>query len=161
MRDSAHDPSRWEAFHAGITVVDVGTTRFVLAPARGPVEPLPGELHGLFVVTSDNPGGFLREEALNRERRIDLRAEMASLRLAGRVHALHPSLGAADLSLSAPEVGFAADLDEDAAVLLGHAYGQLGIYHLVPEGRRLLSCAILQRNVDASPRPMTCTVLPR
>lgn len=155
---------RWESFQAGYSAVDVPNGRYVLRPAApGSNAPeLPESLHGLYIITSDNPGGFLRSSGLNRERRSELRAEMVSLYLLGKIGPLHYSLGWANGAgiESSPEVGLASRMDLGQAIALGHGFGQLAIYQLVPQGRRLLACALLQRNIEVPVQPMSCEYLP-
>jgi len=139
--------ARWESFRAGSSAVDVPNGRYILHPAApGSAAPeLPESLHGLFIITSDNPGGFPRSPGLNRERRNELRTEMVSLYLLGKIGPLHYTLGwanGADIE-SSSEVGLASRMDLDQAIALGHGFGQLAIYQLVPQGRRLLACALL------------------
>lgn len=168
---------RWSQFQSGCSAVDVDDVRYLLtAPAAASLASfaqLPEVLHGFCIITSDNPGGFLRPRRLNKERRAEFRAEMVSRQLSGRVGRVYPAFGARDASLlgsigerteevDGVEYGLAVRLDERFglahALAVGHEFGQLAIYHLVPTGRRLLACAMLQRNA-AAVQPMHCTKL--
>lgn len=107
---------------------------------------MPHELVGLTVITSDNPGGLTRPHSVNAERRVDLRAELATLRIQGRLTRLYPAQGASDLTWSSVEVGMACDLPLDDALAVAHSYGQLAVYQLVEDGRILVPCVELRRS---------------
>lgn len=175
--------TRWSQFQSGCTAVDIDGVRYLLtalypdASTGAPLAsatPLPEVLHELCVITSDNPGGFQRSGYLNKERRVEFRAQMVSLQLSSCLDRVYPAFGARDASLlgsvgggieevDGVEYGLAVRLGgrfhlEDA-LAIGHEFGQLAIYHLVPAGRRLLACAMLQRNTDAAVQPMHCIKL--
>jgi len=149
------DIQRWQDYSTGLSSVRIAGTDFVLTPGQGGL--LPEELHGLYIVTSDNPGGIARDPVVNRERRIDMRVDLVSLLVSGGITKMYQSRGSRDASFAAPEVGFAVDMNEADALVFGHAFGQDCIYHLVPEGRILLSCALIQDNCDSRPQPMICS----
>jgi len=174
---------RWSQFQSGCSAVDIDDARYLLTapvvavPASASITSLaqlPKVLHGLCIITSDNPGGFLRPRLLNKERRAEFRAEMVSRQLSGRMGRVYPAFGARDASLlgsigvgsedvDGVEYGLAVRLDErfglEHALTVGHEFGQHAIYHLVPTGRRLLACAMLQRNATAPVQSMHCTQL--
>jgi len=149
---------RWQEYGTGLSSVRIAGTDFVLTPGQGGL--LPEELHGLYIVTSDNPGGIVRDPVVNRERRSDMRVDLVSLLVSGGITKMYQSCGSRDASFANPEVGFAVDMDEAHALVFGHAFGQDCVYHLVPEGRRLLSCALIQDNRDSRPQPMICSRRP-
>lgn len=175
--------THWSQFQSGCSAVDIDGARYLLtAPypdtsTGSPLvfaTPLPEVLHELCVITSDNPGGFQRPRHLNKERRVEFRAGMVSLQFSGCLDRVYPAFGARDASLlgsvgggieevDGVEYGLAVRLGgrfhlEDA-LAIGHEFGQLAIYHFVPAGRRLLACAMLQRNTAAAVQPMHCTKL--
>lgn len=181
---SSTTDSRWSQFQSGCSAIDIDDVRYLLtAPhldtptgstSNTSFNQLPTVLHELCIITSDNPGGFLRPWRLNKERRAEFRAEMVALHLEGRIGRIYPAFGALDASLlgsvgdgienvDGVEYGVAVRLDErfhlEHALAIGHEFGQLAIYHLVPAGRRLLACALLQRNTVAPAQPMHCTTL--
>ena len=175
--------THWSQFQSGCSAVDIDGARYLLtalrldastSPTFTSAAPLPEVLHELCIITSDNPGGFQRPRHLNKERRAEFRAEMVSLQLSGCIGRIYPAFGASDASLlgsvgggieevDGVEYGLAVRLGgrfhlEDA-LAIGHEFGQLAIYHFVPAGRRLLACAMLQRNTAAAVQPMHCTKL--
>jgi hypothetical protein len=175
---------RWSQFQSGCSAVDIDATRYLLtaphpdalaeAASTAPFIQLPTVLHELCIITSDNPGGFPRPAHLNKERRIELRAEIVSQQIKGHVGRIYPAFGTLDASLlgsvddgleniAGVEYGVAIRLDErfriEHALAIGHEFGQLAIYHIVPAGRRLLACTLLQRNTAAPIQTMHCTKL--
>ena len=149
----------WERFRAGWTGVESEGVLHVLRPAGAgdPFSAIPPELCGLWIITSDNPGGIVRDDRINVERRNELRAEIVSMRLGGVLEGFHQARGAEDGSWTGAEYGVAVRCTEETAVNLGHAYGQLAVYHLVPEGRRLVPCIMLKRGEIVAVQPMIHT----
>ncbi len=151
-----------------LTKITVGSTSYLIRPAQSGEEPdpVPSHLCGLFVVSSDDPGGIPRPVSVNRERRVDLRVELVILRLQHKLSVLletatvhptivndpstdpHPSLSThlairtthASASWFTTTPSMACNLVREDALTLARRFGQIAIYEFSSLGRSVLPC---------------------